>query len=68
MLGPKREMEGVSGKEFEEMEAIIQDIWMKDELITDQLIYYLTAKMKGMSRTLVFIVREKEKVRARGKR
>ena len=42
--------------------------WMKDELITDQLIYYLTAKMKGMSRTLVFIVREKEKVRARGKR
>ena len=26
MLGLKREMEEVSGKEFEEMEAIIQDI------------------------------------------
>ena len=26
MLGLKREMEKVSGKEFEEMEAIIQDI------------------------------------------
>ena len=59
MLGLKREMEEVSGKEFEEMEA---------ELITDQLIYYLTAKMKGMSRTIVFLVREKERVRKRGKR
>ena len=41
--------------------------WMKDELITDQLIYYFTAKMKDMSRTLVLLVREKERVKRRGK-
>ena len=54
-------------KNLRRWKLLFKIYWMKDELITDQLIYYLTAKMKGMSRTLVFIVREKE-VRARGKR
>ena len=55
-------------KNLRRWKLLFKIYWMKDELITDQLIYYLTAKMKGMSRTIVFLVREKERVRKRGKR